>query len=778
MVYQRRTRKSLTEQERAAFDEAMKDDGAAGRAVEAFARDNPPEMKKKGLVDFAQFLRIVGQRVGKRDTSGDVPMTERAFHKHCDNVWGLSESEAAELWRDYDNDPQIERDSKGFHGSLRLWIPAHEVKTREREHYVDNRTVEGSDAIRAPSLEDRKILKDRVGVGYLMCQLFGHCLQVVFSFLIDLLIHFFCPCCQDHLRRQDLSFRDEHFQINSDQHVDVATRTPVKGAAPEGAGHVKSEAEDKLETPEKPVNMTRERPMFHRSAEAGLRKMKAELSKVMQTGIAATVAWRAHPNELKTTDRALLAFCRVFQFRFEAGHRCMGSPEDIEQLVPDNSLCSGDSAAGSAGAMDESSCAWTDGMTDAQKTKVKEAVDARKKLSFEDFLKEARTTQQKFWDGEQAGLLPLAVLDSLVEKILETHDVAAFLDLKKQWANAQVCMQTFTKGVKQSADDLVKHMKVKVAEAAREKKRKAEDDAKAQLQKIRDEAKTAADAIKKRKTQHEKVCPALFTATWDEEVAPKVNETEDPQRLKDSDWSLPWIMVNTESSENVKECVGATALSRSLTSWGGQYKKSMAQAKLQHVTYPLDAKTGLNEVNTLFDLWIQDDRKVDISEVKGGSAFMEAAWLFGCSAEMKQVGFNTNHAGLVKVLAVGEVRHLLLEWQSFAKALRASLGDGSDSLSPEDLFEKFKEYDENKITELAKRGATMFQCILKKHDILFVPTGWVTVEVASDCTLIYGFRKSVFLKGSAEAYAEAVKVVKNAGGKSVARMEQILEKLK
>ena len=35
---------------------------------------------------------------------------------------------------------------------------------------------------------------------------------------------------------------------------------------------------------------------------------------------------------------------------------------------------------------------------------------------------------------------------------------------------------------------------------------------------------------------------------------------------------------------------------------------------------------------------------------------MEAAWLFGCSAEMKHVGFNTNHAGLIKVLAVGEVR--------------------------------------------------------------------------------------------------------------------------
>ena len=112
------------------------------------------------------------------------------------------------------------------------------------------------------------------------------------------------------------------------------------------------------------------------------------------------------------------------------------------------------------------------------------------------------------------------------------------------------------------------------------------------------------------------------------------------------------------------------------------------------------------------------------------------------------------------------------------KAFQESLGDGSDGLSPEDLFEKFKEADENKIIELYKRGANMLQCILKKHDILFVPTGWVTVEVSSDCTLIYGFRKSVFLKGSAESYSTAVDIVKGGGGKSVTRMEQILEKLK
>ena len=96
--------------------------------------------------------------------------------------WGLSESEAAELWRDSDSDPQTERDSKGFHGALRLWIPAHEIKTREREHYVDNRVTEGSDVMKAPSLEDRRILKDMFG-GSWGGNLCVSCLVTVFKFI-------------------------------------------------------------------------------------------------------------------------------------------------------------------------------------------------------------------------------------------------------------------------------------------------------------------------------------------------------------------------------------------------------------------------------------------------------------------------------------------------------------------------------------------------------------------------------------------------------------------
>ena len=75
MTYQRRTRKDISEAQKQAFDEAMADEGVCGKEVLAFHRDNPPEMRKKGLIDFSRFERIRGTRTSAKDSLGDVPMS-------------------------------------------------------------------------------------------------------------------------------------------------------------------------------------------------------------------------------------------------------------------------------------------------------------------------------------------------------------------------------------------------------------------------------------------------------------------------------------------------------------------------------------------------------------------------------------------------------------------------------------------------------------------------------------------------------------------------------
>ena len=159
MVYQRKSRKDITDEDRKNFDESMKDDGIAGKAVLEFSRDNPPEMKRKGLVDFARFERVKGHRLSNKTSAGNVPMTEKAFYKHCENVLGLSEEESQEYWREFDNDKSLQRDNNGFRGAERLWLPLHEMESKERDHFVENRAVEGSGDIKAPTIEDRRILE-------------------------------------------------------------------------------------------------------------------------------------------------------------------------------------------------------------------------------------------------------------------------------------------------------------------------------------------------------------------------------------------------------------------------------------------------------------------------------------------------------------------------------------------------------------------------------------------------------------------------------------------
>ena len=78
MLYQRKTR-SITKEQAEAFDERMRIDHEAGKEVARFALDNPPELKKKGLVDFQRFVRIRGQRVATCQQDGTKPYTYAAF---------------------------------------------------------------------------------------------------------------------------------------------------------------------------------------------------------------------------------------------------------------------------------------------------------------------------------------------------------------------------------------------------------------------------------------------------------------------------------------------------------------------------------------------------------------------------------------------------------------------------------------------------------------------------------------------------------------------------
>ena len=132
--------------------------------------------------------------------------------------------------------------------------------------------------------------------------------------------------------------------MSGDQLGDLSKRplaTPARGS-------VDKPEED---APSKPVNLTREKPILHRQCDNHVRKLTNDLKKSVSVADAAAAAYRTHPEQLKTGDRALLSLARVLQFRHETGVRCLGSVTDILQLVPDASLTrksSGEPAGGAA----------------------------------------------------------------------------------------------------------------------------------------------------------------------------------------------------------------------------------------------------------------------------------------------------------------------------------------------------------------------------------------------------------------------------------------------
>ena len=98
LLYQRKARRDLSQEDRDNFDNAMRSDEFAGKTVKEFCQDNPPELRRKSLVDFSQFSRSKGMRVSAGQQSGSTPMTERAFYRYTENILGLSAEESKELF--------------------------------------------------------------------------------------------------------------------------------------------------------------------------------------------------------------------------------------------------------------------------------------------------------------------------------------------------------------------------------------------------------------------------------------------------------------------------------------------------------------------------------------------------------------------------------------------------------------------------------------------------------------------------------------------------------
>lgn len=147
-----------------AFNKAMSDDFSAKQEIDKFCELNPPDQRysRKAFLDWADFRKSYGQRTDVIDRSKCKPMWEGEFMLWAQNEKALSKSEAESWWKEYFNDPRVERDHDGYKGRLQLWIPAGHSRLTDKSTYIDSATSQGCKPLKDPKPEDVQMLQAHV----------------------------------------------------------------------------------------------------------------------------------------------------------------------------------------------------------------------------------------------------------------------------------------------------------------------------------------------------------------------------------------------------------------------------------------------------------------------------------------------------------------------------------------------------------------------------------------------------------------------------------------
>ena len=294
---------------------------------------------------------------------------------------------------------------------------------------------------------------------------------------------------------------------------------------------------------------------------------------------------------------------------------------------------------------------------------------------------------------------------------------------------------------------------------------KAQQDAADQIKKVRTEAKEAADEIRRKQTEKTQKVSPLFTATLSAEKIPAVCVLSNGGNI---DWSKPWLQSNPDS---LKLCLADAQAQKALAAWGAQFTKVCSAQGLPIVTHPMEKQAKENFHKFVMGQVPEGDQ-LDLKPVAGGEAFQSAAWLFGCSSNMKHLAALPNHACLFKVIACGQIRTLLVEVDSLRAGI-AEIQQKPELLGLSEALNYLRDADEAALGSLCDHKVVMRQVAQSKNDLLFVPAGWLMMEVAaSSGDLIFGLRKSVFMRRFSKEYETAIALQ---GSTGTDRMKQILE---
>lgn len=190
------------------------------------------------------------------------------------------------------------------------------------------------------------------------------------------------------------------------------------------------------------------------------------------------------------------------------------------------------------------------------------------------------------------------------------------------------------------------------------------------------------------------------------------------------------------------------AIQQMMTSFGAKYKKKEAcvqnQRLFEVVTAPVPKK-AMEDFFSAVCLSRLGDKLLDInSEVPG---FKDTVWQVGYAPTFSSTALAPNACGMCRVFAMGSLTVIMVDIGRVVRAAE-SLGRKLNKLSEvKDFVRGLTLAEYRKVKDAGCPFITVRQV---EEMMLFVPTGWLLCEFASNDPLIYGFRKSFFLDTAVE----------------------------
>ncbi|CAE7038483.1 Tnr [Symbiodinium sp. CCMP2456] len=684
------------------------------------------------LIDWVQWEQQFGVLIETKSASQTRPFEERQWVLRQVNKFGRDEKEAGNMWKMKLAGPW-KRDYDGYKGQIRLWLPAVEYEEKSQSQFMKGMSKEQSKGKKAPKEFELEAFR-------------AHSLEAGF----------------DHGHSFFGGARvstDEDEQENTEPVSNSAPSTNVPQISPtkrkaEAATLDASEdetenaAEKTSKKPRKAANVSTARAAFFQQVS---RAFQMKIASVQTRITEATKALKDEKDGLQpttptdTTTRqlykdALLAAKEVVDAWLDKDVLTAAVQAHNEsELVKDKPELAVDTTAPESLSSQSKAWAWL----------LAKSVSAVQ-LQHSDFLR-SKSFMQEFVDA-----IPQCSLD---ENALDKKRVV--------WRRMFSCLERLESSLKKCSTDLGKHCKALAAASERETKR----------QKDREAKEAAAQHLS---TQQAKIVKAKADGTDLPSIFKLQKEKVEEIKIikancmpSDIDLSKPAVI---EESSHVAAWNNHAVCLQVMTNFGSRYKKVPLAEEQGKVNQPFQAKAGKEATEVMFAELVKPINKsiIDLSEV--AQSWNNTSWMFGLLPKRVFLGCMPNQAACLRIMVYGELETYMFGISSFLAALK-TMGLAVPSTAAE-LEKALEELTTEQWDSMSKHVKPMYH-VLKKDQVLYVPTGFVVAERSAATTMNYGARKSFFFsEASAVVDYTMCCEMNQKEGKNTEKSQEVLSRLK